>query len=66
MLDKLIEATYYKHGNGVQIPIMAIPKIFDDAHLAVQNNSIRDDGRLNVVAAIETSIIASIATYRVN
>jgi hypothetical protein len=34
-IERLIEVTYYKHGHGVQIDIMDIPKIFKIGEKAI-------------------------------
>ena len=47
--DKLIEQTYYKYGQGVQINIMDISKIFKAGRVALETGSDLD-------AAIQTAI----------
>lgn len=61
-LDSLIETTYYKHGNGVQINMMSIPKIFREAQAAYEAAATPEEG----VKAVDASIQASIAKYRTN
>ncbi len=53
--DKDVETAYYKHGQGVQINIMDIPKVFSDAKVAVAAG-----------LTIEESVVASIARLRRN
>jgi hypothetical protein len=54
-LDNDIERFYYKNGNGVQIDIMSIPKIYDRARAA---HAAGED--------VEQNVIASIAEFRRN
>jgi hypothetical protein len=61
-LDALIEKTYYKHGNGIQIDMMSIPKIFREAQAAYDSAATPEDGE----KAVDASIQASIAKYRRN
>ena len=54
-LDKKIERFYYQHGNGIQIDIMSISKVFADcqkAHLSGQD--------------LEQAVIEAVAKYRLN
>jgi len=53
--DLLIERTYYKHGQGVQISIMDIPKVFTAGRQALEEGQDLD-------AAIQSAI----AQLRVN
>ena len=48
-LDKLIEASYYKYGDGVVINIFSIPKIFAEAKAAVAAGESLDDAMPKIV-----------------
>jgi len=54
-LDKEIERIYSQHGNGVQIGMMDIPRIFTAGHQAHEAGE-----------SIEGAILAAIAKYRRN
>lgn len=60
-LDSLI-TTYYKYGNGVQIDMMSIPKIYQEAQTAYNAAATPEEGE----KAVDTAIQASIAKYRRN
>ena len=61
-LDALISTTYYKYGNGVQIDMMSIPKIYQEAKTAYDAAGTPEEGE----KAIDASIQASIVKYRTN
>ena len=52
-LDKQIEQLYYRHGNGVQIDIMNINKLFSFCRQAAE-----------VGTPLEQAVVAAIAIYR--
>lgn len=54
-LDKEIEQFFYKHGSGVQIPIMDLSKIHKAGQSAAAANT-----------SIEQAVVEAIAKYRVN
>jgi len=53
--DRKIEQSYYAHGQGVQINVLDIPKIFQRGHAA-----------LDAGADLEEAIKAAIAEFRQN
>ena len=55
-LDKAIEQVYYRFGNGVQINIMDISKIYDDCRPAARQG----------IEALEAAMQTAIAKYRTN
>ena len=54
-LEKEIERLYYKNGDGVQINIMNIGKVFSDCTEAYNRGE-----------DLETAVLAAIAKYREN
>ena len=54
-IDKEIERAYYAHGQGVQIDIMDIPRIFVAGHEAAASGM-----------SIEAAVFAAINVYRKN
>lgn len=58
--DRRIEASYARSCNGIQIPIMAIPKVYAHARQLVFLNFNMTDEEL------ETAIRAYVETIRVN
>lgn len=60
-LDSLISSTYYKHGNGIVINMMSIPKIYREAEKAYGDAATHADG----VEAVEKAMKAAIVKYKV-
>ena len=54
-LEKQIEAAWYRQASGVQVDLMSIPRIFDEAYDAVRGGQVLED--------VITKLIAK---YRVN
>lgn len=54
-VDALIEQAYYRHGHGIQISILDIPKVFKDVKLEMASG-----------VDLDTSVQNAIARYRVN
>ncbi len=49
-IDSLIERAYYRHGYGVQIPIMDIPKLFRDVKIEIAGGTDLDMAVQNAIA----------------
>lgn len=54
-IDRQIELAYYRHGNGVEINVMDIGKIFAAGHAAHAAG-----------LPVESAIVEAIKTYRLN
>lgn len=54
-LDAQIESFYYKHGQGVEISVMDITKLFNDCRKAYAD-----------AEDLEQAVIAAVAKYRKN
>lgn len=61
-LAEAISKAYYKQGNGVQINIMDITKIFDAGKAAYEGGATVEEAE----KALEEAMIASVAKYRLN
>lgn len=50
IIDSQIEAAYYRHGSGVRINIMDIPKVFTDARAKLAEGANLDAAMPEIVA----------------
>lgn len=59
--DRRIEASYYRSCSGIQIPMMAIPKVYDQARFFLASNTpVPTDDELDAF------VRAYVETIRVN
>lgn len=66
-VDGLVEKFYTKHGQGVQIDVMDIGKIYERGQAAAQ--AAKDAGEAvgaSVEHGVESAVIAAIAQFRKN
>lgn len=61
-LDKAIEAAYYRHGSGIQINMMSIPKIFREGQAAYEGAATHEEGE----KAIDEAMKEAVKKYRTN
>lgn len=61
-LDDAISKAYYRHGNGVQVNIMDIGKIYDAGKAAYEAAATLEAAE----AALDEAMIAAIAKFRKN
>ncbi len=54
-IDALIERTYYRHGSGVQINILDIPKVFRMGREALASGRNLDDAIKEAIAQLRVN-----------
>lgn len=54
-IDNVINEAFKRHGHGVQVPIMSLPRIFDACRIAVSQGQ-----------DVDQTMIDQLSLYRVN